>query len=73
MQDEEALLKPFVQEFKMTYPVFVGMGHDDLEEAYAPLWGLPTTFIIARDGSVCRKRMGLHDKEQFEKDVLGLL
>jgi len=73
VQDEPGGLKEFVQQFNMTYPVLVGMGHDDLEEAYAPLWGLPTTFIISRDGLICRKRMGLHEKAQFEKDVLGLL
>jgi len=73
VQDQPDGLKPFVQEFKMTYPVLIGMGHDDLEEAFAPIWGLPTTFIISRDGLICRKRMGLHAKEQFEKDVLGLL
>ena len=73
VQDQPDGLKPFVQEFKMTYPVLIGMGHDDLEEAFAPIWGLPTTFIISRDGLICRKRMGLHPKEQFEKDVLGLL
>jgi thiol-disulfide isomerase/thioredoxin len=73
VQDQAELLKPFLQEYKMTYPVLIGMGHDDLEEAFAPMWGLPTTFIISRDGLVCRKRMGLHPMEQFEKDVRGLL
>jgi len=73
VQDEPDGLKAFVKEYRMTYPVLVGMGHDDLEEAFAPIWGLPTTFIISRDGLICRKRMGLHAKEQFEKDVLGLL
>jgi thiol-disulfide isomerase/thioredoxin len=73
VQDPDGALAPFIQQFKMTYPVLVGNGRDDLEEAFAPIWGLPTTFIISRDGTVCRKRMGLHPKEQFEKDVLGLL
>ncbi|MEI6669631.1 MAG: TlpA disulfide reductase family protein [Acidobacteriota bacterium] len=73
VQDQPEALKPFVDQYRMSYPVLIGMGHDDLEEAFAPMWGLPTTFIISRDGFVCRKRMGLHSKEQFEKDVLGLL
>jgi len=73
VQDQEEGLKPFVQQFKMTYPVLIGMGHDDLEEAFAPMYGLPTTFIISRDGLICRRRVGLHPKERFEKDVLGLL
>jgi len=73
VQDPDGALLPFMQKFKMTYPILVGNGRDDFEEAYAPIWGLPTTFIISRDGTLCRKRMGLHPKEQFEKDVLGLL
>ena len=73
VQDEPGGLKDFMRKFNMTYTVLVGMGHDDLEEAYAPLWALPTTFIISRDGRICRKRMGLQEKSQFEKDVLGLL
>jgi len=73
LQDQPDGLKQFVQRYNMTYPVLVGMGHDDLEEAFAPMLGLPTTFIISRDGLICRTRMGLHAKEQFEKDVLGLL
>jgi peroxiredoxin len=66
-------LKPFVAQYKMTYPVLVGLGRDDLQDAFGPIWGLPTTFIIGRDGRICHKHMGLTPKEQFEKEVLGLL
>jgi len=66
-------LKPFVAENKMTYPVLVGKGRDDVQEALGPVWGLPTTLIISRDGKVCHTHMGLAKKADFEKGILGLL
>jgi peroxiredoxin len=66
-------LKPFMAQTKMTYPVLIGLGQDAMQEAYGPMWGLPTTFVIGRDGKICKKHMGLTSKEQFEKEILGLL
>lgn len=73
INDTPEQLKPFVAEYKINYPVLVGSGRDDVFDAYGPLWGYPTTFVIGREGKLCRKHMGLTAKEQFEKDVLGLL
>jgi thiol-disulfide isomerase/thioredoxin len=66
-------LKPFVAEYKMSYPVLVGKGREDVQEALGPVWGLPTTLIIGRDGRTCHKHMGLAKKAEFEKGILGLL
>lgn len=66
-------LKPFAAEYRMNYPVLLGREHEAIQEAFGPIWGLPTAFIIARDGSICKKHMGLKTKEQFEKEILGLL
>jgi len=66
-------LKPFVAEHRMMYPVLVGKGRDDVQEALGPVWGLPTTLMISRDGKVCHTHMGLAKKADFEKGILGLL
>jgi peroxiredoxin len=66
-------LPPFASEFKMNYPVLVGLGRDDLQDAYGPMWGIPTTFLISRDGKICRKHSGMVGKEQYEEDIKGLL
>jgi len=66
-------LKPFVTANKMNYTVLQGLGRDDVHEAFGPIWGLPTTYLIGRDGKLCKKHMGLAPKEQFEKEILGLL
>jgi thiol-disulfide isomerase/thioredoxin len=66
-------LKPFAAEFKMNYPVLVGLGRDDVQDAFGPLWGIPTTFLISRDGRVCRKNTGLQGREKYERDIKALL
>ena len=41
VDDTADKLKPFATEFKMNYPVLVGLGRDDLQDAYGPMWGIP--------------------------------
>ena len=45
----------------------------DIETAYGPFYGVPTTFFIARDGTICRKHIGPATKEQFEREIRALL
>jgi hypothetical protein len=45
----------------------------DVEGAYGPIWGLPTTILIDRDGKLAKRRSGIGSKEQFEADVNALL
>ena len=52
--------KPFAQGMKMNYPVLNGDEQQDaIDDAYGPLFGLPMSFIISRDGRVCQKHLGL--------------
>jgi peroxiredoxin len=85
VDDPIAKAKPFAQQYKMNYPVLNGNGRDDLEDTFGPLWGLPTSFIIGRDGKMCRKHVGLppskslndpHEKvvrDTFEAEIQSLL
>jgi hypothetical protein len=57
----------------MNYPVLVGRGRDDVQDAFGPLWGIPTTFLISRDGRICRKNTGLQGKAKYERDIKALL
>jgi thiol-disulfide isomerase/thioredoxin len=66
-------LKPFVDQHKMNYPVLQGLDHEDMQEAYGPLVGMPTTLMIARDGKVCGRHMGLTSKDVFENEIKALL
>lgn len=73
VDDPAEKLPPFAAEFKMNYPVLVGLGRDDLQDAYGPMWGIPTTFVISRDGKICKKHSGLVGKDRYEKDIKALL
>jgi peroxiredoxin len=73
VDDKVETLRPFASEFKMNYPVLVGLGRDDLQDAYGPLWGIPTTFVISREGKICKKHSGLVGKDRYEKDIKALL
>jgi peroxiredoxin len=67
-------LRAFAQQYKMNYPVLVGRDREDLvDEAYGPMWGIPVSFLITRGGTICRKQMGLPQKDEFEKQIKVLL
>jgi peroxiredoxin len=66
--------KPFAEKMKMNYLVLNGDEQQDkIDDAYGPLFGLPMSFIISRDGRVCQKHLGLpgatKDKDPDAKTV----
>ena len=78
--------KPYAQMMKITYPVLNGDEQQDkIDDAYGPLFGLPMSFIISRDGKICQKHLGLPGatrdkdpdaktvKETFESQIKALL
>lgn len=73
IDDTLAKLKPFVAQMKMNYPVLQGLGHDDVQDAFGPMFGIPVTVIIARDGRICAKHVGLSSKALVEKQIKSLL
>jgi thiol-disulfide isomerase/thioredoxin len=73
VDDTAKQLEPYVAELKMNYPVLIGLGHDDVQDAYGPLLGIPTTFLISRDGKICATHAGFTDKETFEHEIKALL
>jgi peroxiredoxin len=70
--DPVATLKPFAAQMKMDYPVLVGNGRDDVQKAF-PWEGLPKTFIIGRDGTICHEHSGLATKNQIEPIIKSLM
>ena len=53
-------LQPYVADMKMNYPVLQGLGHDDVLDAFGPMFGIPVSVMISRDGKICAKHIGLH-------------
>jgi len=77
VQDKFANAGPFARQFKMNYTILDGVDREDVEDAYGPLFGLPTSFLIARDGRICGKHVGLPGakdlKEAFAAEIRSLL
>jgi peroxiredoxin len=72
-EDTPEKARPFAQQWKMNYTILNGNDRDDLDDAYGPMFGLPVTVVISRDGKVCSKHVGLSSKETFEKAIKALL
>ena len=66
-------LKEYAEKFKINYPVLVGAGHENIQEAYGPMWAVPVTIIIGRDGKIAKKQVGIRSLEQFEREIKRLL
>lgn len=71
--DDPETLRAFAGAYKMNYPVLVGRDHPDLLDAQGPLWGLPTSYLIGRDGSICTRHLGPATKEDLEREIKALL
>ncbi len=73
VDDPAEKAKAYAAEYKMNYPILLGEGREDVQDAYGPIWGIPASFIISKDGKVCRKHMGIAPEAVFEKEVVALL
>lgn len=65
--------RAFAKEWKMNYPILLGEGREDVQEAFGPIYGIPASFLISKDGKVCRRHMGIAPKAVFEKEIKALL
>lgn len=71
--DSPETLRTFASEWKINYPMLIGLGEDELFDAFGPLYGLPTSVIVGRDGSMCGRHVGPATKEEFEREIKALL
>ena len=71
MDDSPEPVVDFYKELQMNYPVAVG--NDRLGELYGGMPGLPTTFLIGRDGRIYAKHVGATDPSVFEAEIKQLL
>jgi thiol-disulfide isomerase/thioredoxin len=71
MDDSAPPVVEFYKQFQMNYPVAIG--NDRLGDLYGGMQGLPTTFMIGRDGRIYAKHVGATDPEVFEAEIKQLL
>jgi len=70
-QDTPEELRAFATDFKMNYPSL--LSNEQIEDAFGPMWAVPTSILIDRQGSICMKHMGAVTREQIEKAIEPLL
>ena len=64
-------VRPFVEQNGVTYPVLIG--DRNVANAYGGIRGIPTTFILDRNGRIVEKYVGYRSKDVFEGVVKKLL
>lgn len=70
MDDDPNAIRNFNAQFGVNYPMMEGRAvEDDIQKATGGIWGLPTTFLIGRDGHVLKKHLGLASKALLEKEI----
>ena len=73
VDDSAEKMKPYASEMRINYPLLVGLGHDDMLEAYGPLWGIPVSVFVDREGKIHKKHSGIASKEQIEREIIAAL
>ena len=71
MDDGPDPVVSFYKEFRLNYPVAVGTPR--VGELYGGIMGLPTTFVIGRDGRIYAKHVGAVGVNVLEDEVQQLL
>lgn len=65
------VVKPFAEKMKINYPLV--MGTEDVVEAFGGVEGIPTTFIIGRDGKILHKKVGYAPEAKMEALIKSAL
>jgi peroxiredoxin len=64
-------VREFYSKYKLNYPV--ALGNDELSDKYGGIFGLPTAFLIGRDGRIYARHVGAVDSSVFEDEIQQLL
>ncbi len=60
MDDTADAIRKFNAQFGVNYPMLAGRDvEENIQKATGGIWGMPTSFLIGRDGKVLKKHLGL--------------
>jgi peroxiredoxin len=65
-------VKPFAKKFKVNYTLLVG-DYSKVVDDYGGIIGIPTLFVIDRNGKIVTSYIGYVDKEELEEQIKKLL
>jgi len=71
MDEDPHAVRQFYRDYKMNYPVAIG--DESVAELFGGILGLPTSFVIGRDGRIRGKHVGLTSISTFEMQIRELL
>jgi cytochrome c biogenesis protein CcmG/thiol:disulfide interchange protein DsbE len=71
MDDDWTAVKPYLVSHKINYRIV--LGNDAMATAYGGVDALPTTFVIDQNGKVLTSHIGLVNKDDYVKEIEGLL
>jgi len=72
-QDDPSNVPSFYREFRMNYHVALGDDDGKVANLYGCCFGLPTTFVIGRDGRIYATHVGAAPDLYFKNEVKELL
>jgi len=65
------VVPPFIEHYGINYPVV--MADAQVPSDFGGIYGLPTTFIVDRNGNIAQRYIGYVDLKVIEKEIEGLL
>ncbi|NBD37614.1 MAG: redoxin domain-containing protein [Verrucomicrobia bacterium] len=65
------VVKPFAEKMGINYPLV--MGNQEITEQFGGIRGIPTSFLINREGEIVEKHVGYTPKNVFVKQIKPLL
>ncbi|HSR35868.1 MAG TPA: TlpA disulfide reductase family protein [Desulfurivibrionaceae bacterium] len=70
-QGGSSLVAKFIQKMNVNYPVV--LSDNDTPRNFGNILGIPTTFLVDKDGNVRKRYDGYVDHETLERDLLQFL
>jgi len=73
VDDPVEKMRPYAAQYKINYRLLVGNGREDVQEAFGPMYAIPVSVIIGRDGKIAKKHSGIATKAQIEREIKRLI
>lgn len=73
IDDPAPELRTFAAEYKMNYPVLLGLDQEKMLATYEAEVTVPVTWFIKRDGTVLSRVIGINTKEYFASQIQAII
>jgi len=72
VDDPPEEIRKFAADRKINYPMLVGLGQDELRQAFDASAVVPVSWLIKADGTVFARARGIHAKAWFENKIKAM-